>query len=73
MTDDPFRKLARDAQFDQAQAGLVQLAQSHSAFYGALLVGGIPESLAADMVRDLLRLQMCKALWPDTPPTFGEE
>ena len=73
MTDDPFRKLARDAQFDQAQAGLTQLAQTASTLYAGLVTGGIPEALAGAMVRDMLRLQMCKALWPDTPPTFGEE
>ena len=69
MNDDPFRKLAHDAQFDQTQAGMTQLAQTCSTFYTGLLVGGIPESLAGVMVR----LLITKALWPDTPPTFGEE
>ena len=72
MNDDTIRKLTNAAQFDQAAAGLDQLATTYGIFYAGLLKNGIPDTLAADMVQDWFHLQMRKMLWPDEPPTEGE-
>ena len=73
MNNDTIRKLTGQAQVDQAQAGLTQFAYSLGLFYAGLVESGIPEMLAGDMVRDWFRLQMHKQLWPDMPPSWGEE
>ena len=68
MNDDTIRKLTGQAQFDQAVAGLTQMAATYGAFYAGLLANGIPEPLAADMIQDWFRLQVQHMLWPDAPP-----
>ena len=73
MNDDTIRKLTNAAQFDQATAGIEQLAATYGMFYAGLLKNGIPEALAADMVHDWFRQQMRKMLCPDAPPMGNEE
>lgn len=73
MDDAALRKLATNAQADQAQAGMNQFAQILGHFYTGLIASGIPKPLATEMTRDQARLQTYKILWPDTPPPFGGE
>jgi hypothetical protein len=74
MDDAAFRKLAANAQADQASAGMSQFAQLIGQFYTSLVASGIPKPLAQTMVRDWLRIQLQKMPWPDAPPPFrGDE
>jgi len=75
MDDSAFRKLAGEAQLDQAMTGVGNLAKMVAVMYTNYIAGGIPPALAAQLIRDWNYLQTCRSMWPDAPPLMrgGEE
>jgi hypothetical protein len=70
MDDEALRKLTGISQADQADAGMGNQARIYAGFYCCMVANGIPEALAAEMLRDLNYLQWYRALWPNAPPPF---
>ena len=56
---------------DQVGAGLADFAQNLLDYRAALIRGGMTAADANRLALEYQRLAMCKAFWPDRPPTFN--
>jgi hypothetical protein len=58
---------------DQMEAALTNMAKMTGAMRTAMIETGMPMDEAALLTRDWWRLQLWKALYPDSPPPFDLE
>lgn len=55
---------------DQAMAAYETMGKAAATYYQSMVDGGMPESLAADLLLDWHRLFVWRQLWPNTPPRW---
>lgn len=60
--------IARDAQAEQAAAGVRSLGHQQAAYYRGLTEGGVPSDVAASVLRDYCWLAWHRAMYPEHPP-----
>lgn len=65
--DDQTAKLV--SELDQMETGLTNLARMTGSICKALIESGITHTQAEQLVQDWWRIQLWKAMYPDTPPT----
>lgn len=71
--DDDLKALTQSSEIDQALTGISNVALVMVSYLKTLIAAGMKPDQAFRLTRDYHRIQMTKALYPDTPPAFGGE